>query len=469
MADILSFFSISLNDDQKNTVSTIEPFLNNKHQNIFILKGHAGTGKTTLALGIIKYLQSKKTPFVLLASTGKAAKVLTDKTHHKSSTIHRSIYAIDEDTLNEENKTRKLGFKLSVNHDDPNTVYIVDESSMISDRPVKNAFIRFGSARLLSDLFAYINKRKIIFIGDPAQLPPVNNLFSAALNEIYIKKTFTIEAEVSSLQQIIRYKPNSGIGYNTKEIRDSIQRKEFPYLSVKASGYDDVKVYANLNEMVENYVSTIKRIGIDNTLFITLSNKEAGIINRMVRNLLFREKKSLFVNKGEAIMVMHNNYLHNLANGDIVIVSSVSPRFERKAGLTFRDAEVLVNTGGGQELIKCKIIDDLLASTSRDLTNEQDFYLIRDFMIRTKNKGIERKSEQFLEAYITDPYLNALRVKYGYAVTCHKAQGGEWQEVFIEFEKSMFFQSKENQYRWVYTAISRAEKKVHLLQNMCIY
>lgn len=463
------YFDISLNDEQQQAFEKIKRFFQNNDQRVFILKGHAGTGKTTLVKGLIKYLKDQEIKSVLLASTGRAAKILREKASVPASTVHKHIYDFENDELDDKIKIRKLSFRLIKNLDKDNAVYFVDESSIISNQKVKATFLNFGTGMLLTDLLYFCGKRKIVFVGDPAQLPPVNCKFSAALNEVYFNKKFNIRPQSTNLTQIVRFSQNSGIYHNTNHFRNSIQSSTFPMLSVKASNFGDIQVHHNLQEMVRHYVERIRATGVENCIFINLSNKENTYVNNLTRSYLYSKRKAMQFNKNESLMVVRNNYLHDLLNGDQVLVRSVSPKTEYRAGLRFREAELMHVSESGGNVINAKIIENLLGMNTSDLDQEQEYKLFLDFVIRMRKIGLRSKDQKFKEMMMEDPYLNALRVKYGYAITCHKAQGGEWQEVFIQFERSMFFFPKENIYRWAYTAISRSTEKLHLLDNRCIY
>ncbi len=467
--DTSKYFDINLNGEQQKAVEKLMQFFEQPGKRLFILKGHAGTGKTTLVKGLINYLKKQEVKSVLLASTGRAAKILSEKASVPASTVHKHIYDFASDQLDDKIKIRKLTFKLIKNLAKENTVYFVDESSIISDHKVKATFLNFGTGMLLTDLLYYCGNRKIVFVGDPAQLPPVNCKFSAALSESYFNQQFSINPQTSNLTQIVRFNKSSGIYHNTDHFRQAIQKGSFPMLSIKAKGYADIILHHNLQDMVRHYVERIRTIGVENCIFINLSNKQNNYVNNLTRSYLYSQKKAIQFNKNESLMVVRNNYLHNLLNGDQILVKSVSPKVEYKAGLGFRNAELMhINEAGGQ-VIQAKVIENLLGMNTPDLSQEQEYKLFVDFVIRMRNLGLRASDQKFKEMMMEDPYLNALRVKYGYAITCHKAQGGEWQEVFIQFEKSMFYFQKADLYRWAYTAISRSMKKLHLLDNRCIY
>jgi ATP-dependent exoDNAse (exonuclease V) alpha subunit len=466
MSAIESYSHLTFNQDQSAAAEKLEQFINDPNTQVFILTGHAGTGKTSMISAIIRYLNERKQTAILLASTGRAAKVVGEKTGYHAETVHKHIYQLNTNISDEKNKIQKLTFRLRTNTSQLNTVYIIDESSMISDHPVESVFINFGTGRLLSDLFFYAGNRKIIFLGDPGQLPPVNTQFSPCLNKDYLMNNKEKATCLASLNQIMRFGHNTGIAYNSNALRQSIASGNLSYLEIQQSGFQDITIHYSIEEMVVDYIRSIKSQGIESSLFIAFTNGYTNGINSMVRSILF--PKAFTIVKNELLMVVQNNYKFDLTNGEHILVNEVSPKKEQRAGLTFRDISFQFNDTEGYKVMNGKILEDLLYSSKPSLTQEQEFELWRDFQIRTHQKGIRNKDPEFIEVLITDPYLNALRARFGYAVTCHKAQGGEWNHVFLALEKSLFGLPREFQYRWTYTAISRAIKNLHLLDNMCI-
>lgn len=467
MSSISDYIPFNLNNDQQKAVEKLHDFILTDNSEVFILKGHAGTGKTMLLAAIIKYLTEIEIPIVLLASTGRAAKIVSDKALFEADTVHRHIYKLDIEQQDDENKVRKLIFKLKLNFSSKQTVYLVDETSMISDREVKGIFADFGTGRLLTDFFSFTENRKVIFSGDPCQLPPVNSLFSPCLNSSYIETKFNKRVIKCELNEVMRFNENSGISFNTTSIRKSIIEANYSYLDIYVKRYNDLHIYNNLEDMTEMYVNKILSSGVDNSIFLTFSNPMAAKINTLTRNYLFPDKIKL--QKNELLLVVKNNYKYNIANGEHIVVTTVSGDSIKKAGLTFLKIDAILKDTNGNRIISGYIIEDLLYATETSLTQEQEYELYVDFIIRMKTQGITTKSDLFLPMLVSDPYLNALRVKYGYAITCHKAQGGEWNDVFMLFESSLFNpRQKENTYRWAYTAISRGIKNVHFLNNMCL-
>lgn len=467
MPHLSSFFDFPLTPEQQTAVDRMIDFFNSS-DDIFILRGQAGTGKTSLVKGLIKYLQSVRIPAKLMASTGRAAKVLSVKTGLRAETMHRYIYTMSLHEIDERTEKVIIDFRLRPNADEVQTIYFVDESSMISDQKSLNVSLKFGSGKLLTDMLLFANGRKVVFIGDPAQLPPVNYLHSPALNPDYFVNNFSKRVRNVNLQGIQRFSSETGIGRNVKELQRHIGELSFPYLSIRVSGSRDMHICSSEEVLARTYAGSIRRLGIDNCIMLTFSNKMANNLNHQVRQKLFGRNTSR-VNRGELLVVIQNNYKHSLYNGDHLEILEVSESTETVAGIVFRNVKARVLSEGAYVAFEGKVIDTLLNGDSQNLGPKQDFELMRDFYIRAHRLGIKKNTPDFINFMLSDPYLNALRVKYGYAITCHKAQGGEWQHVFVALEPVLFVQDKQFTYRWVYTAISRAINEVFFLQNRCLY
>lgn len=520
MKNLNKYYPFKLTEEQEQLTEALIDFIESDDE-VFILKGYAGTGKTSIMLGLVKYLGEQKMPFMLMASTGRASKVLSEKAHYPASTVHSAIYVLQiieskKNKKDDDEPSYRVAFRQKRPNPIHNTIYFVDESSMLANTLQKGGNFMFGSGYLLNDLFTYKGPGKIVFIGDPAQLPPVNVKFSAALSKNFFANNFDVGIREFSLEQVMRYKKHSGMYFNTTHLRNVIISKRFPPLSIKTSEFDDMEVYYHENDLVKSYYQTIKRIGVDNTIYITFTNKTAAEVNHKVRVHLWGVNKVAQLQINESLMVARNNYLYGLNNGDLITVDAIDAKTEKKAGLTFKKITIRIHDPqqGGLVLKEVMIINDLLHIPSRDLNLEQDMDLLKNYfgrmryaaeeiyeawlsvqnlnkeeaMIRLDRLAAEKKIQINAETLVekntsknrfikqvafhnmqTDPYLNALRVKYGYAITCHKAQGSEWPHVFIHFEKSLSYLDKENLYRWTYTAISRAENKLHLLNSYYLY
>lgn len=483
------FKSNVLTEGQKHLIKEFEIFLSDD-SSCFLLKGYAGTGKTFMMKGLTDYLSKNNRNFKIAAPTGRAAKVISQKTNQKASTIHKLIYS-SKDLKEFKTKdidgteTYKFYYELINNDDSSNTIYIVDESSMISNVYSESEFFRFGSGFLLTDLVKYINfdnndhNKKIIFIGDNAQLPPVNMNFSPALNVEYLKENCDVKAREFELTEVVRQKSESGILFNATKIRESLKANIYNSLDIDTT-YADIH-HTPHEDLLEKYLDACDNKIDDETIIIAHSNHSVKEYNDFVRNHFFPTQK--FITKGDKIILVNNNYNYpqlELLNGDFGSVAEVSPtneyktiklRNKNKLGqvvetdvpLTFRDITITFKDNN-QILhhIECKIIENLLYSQKRDLSSDELKAIYIDFKIR--NYKLKTGTKEFKDALRSDRYFNALRIKFGYAITCHKAQGGEWKNTFLNCQTSMgTFNS--NYYRWLYTGISRASENLFTIDE----
>jgi len=446
----------------------------NSGQNILIINGYAGTGKTTLIKGFLNYLAKCNKPCTLLASTGRAAKILSNITGHNATTIHSEIYKFDD--LNEnigivagrvenENDTEPgwLFPKFELCRNESNTnIFIVDESSMISDEEDKEPEIAFfGSGKLLSDLLNFAPNGKFIFVGDECQLPPVRGAFSPALDKNYLQKEFGLKVIKSTLSEIVRVKKDNNLLLATQEIRKLIsQKNEQKWMKFPLKNYSNINIVSDENTFIDNYVKDIKFNKYSNATLICRSNKTVARMNNLIREKLGR--KSNNIQKGELLLITQNNLLSGLMNGDLVKVINVWER-EKKAFLTFRRVEV-------EELSSNKrytqfLIEEVLFQNIPRLTKMQQRNLYINYYKRQKEKGILPSSKEFKDGLFKDEYLNALRAVFGYAVTCHKAQGGEWNNVYLNIPKRIALNTCKEDFQWLYTALTRAKEYVYLIDG----
>jgi len=479
--NLTKFFSFAPTDEQIKALGEIIQFCILPFDNtnrIFVLKGHAGTGKTSLVKCLLSYFSSynsqfdNKSPerinFVLLASTGRAAKVLSDKTKRQVHTVHKQIYKYKPDE-EQGNSYDSLIFSIADCNLTDNTILVIDESSMLGNNVSKDNYIQFGSGKTLSDLLTYSEQNKIIFIGDSAQLPPVHEKLSIALSPEHIEELFGIASSYYHLQIIKRFTEESSIYTNAKQVLNSILLNEFPKQFQMNFKGDDINVYDELDEMVKQYADCFNRDrnDISNCIFITSTNKLAGEVNKRIRQLIFSQYG--FLHKGEFLMITKNNYKYNVMNGDTVKVLHVSPNKETLPGLALSFRQI--TAGYGIEpyytTFTSFIIEESLRSPYASLGIDDERALFQNFMLRMQQKRIRTNSSEFINQLMLDPYLNALRVKYGYAVTGHKSQGGEWRDVFIIFQSNLFIDhDKQNTYRWIYTALTRATERLHIYRNI---
>jgi ATP-dependent exoDNAse (exonuclease V) alpha subunit len=430
----------------------------------FMLKGYAGTGKTTLVSTIIKVLKDFGYRTVLLAPTGRAAKVMSQYTRKNAQTIHKKIY---RQVANPH--TGNLEFKRQPNYHQK-TVFIIDESSMISDDP------DFGTRGLLTDLFEYVfttddegqdTGNRLMFIGDTAQLPPVHKSISPALDANYLQSSFHVGVLEHELTEVMRQDANSGILLNATNLRDSLRNaQEDVLIPIKfiTKGHRDF--YRMTSDRLEEGLQyAYRKFGRENTIVLTRSNKTAVQYNRYIRQRIFDQDEEL--NTGDLLMIVRNNYFWLdeeteagfLANGDFVEVRKIR-KVEELYGFRFATLVLRLTDYAEQEEFEAKIILNTLYSNSASLSQEENRNLYE--AIQEDYMHIVSKRDRN-EAMRKDPYLNALQVKFAYALTCHKSQGGQWNAVFVEQGYLTEDQINSEYVRWLYTAITRASDELFLV------
>ena len=437
---------------------------------------------------LIQQFQKDNINYRLLASTGRAAKVLTNVSgsNAAASTIHSLVYRFaglnqDLDSVKEEKDVDGQLFIVfapaSIKEDvDKESIYIVDESSMISDQEDHNVIQAcFGRGRLLKDLLDY-DKRpnsKFLFVGDPCQLPPIQQYFSPALDQQYIRNTFHQDVQEAQLTEIMRQKGASDLITTANKIRQCYRQapeSQSHYGNQKVWGYipfrnvDSIHLHASETSMVETYMDNVKRYGYNHSVFVCRSNALCSKFSDIVRKQLgFRPEVSV----GDLLMVIQNNLRANLLNGDLVQVESISPNVTTRAGLHFRSVRVKELFSGIS--YSTLLLEDTLYQKQLNLSSVQQKNLFVDFVMRTRRNGIRQSNkEAFQTAMQNDPYLNALRCSFGYAVTCHKAQGGEWDEVFVTMPRNITLNPTKETYQWIYTAMTRAKKVLHVMDDFYI-
>lgn len=422
---------------------------------IMLIRGYAGTGKTTLLKSLVKTLNTLKQKSVLLAPTGRAAKVLASYSGHPAWTIHKKIYRqkSGRDGLGEFVLDRNLH---------KHTCFIVDEASMIGDRSSDSVF---GSGDLLRDLLDYMESGsgcRLVLVGDTAQLPPVGLEISPALNPERLI-SFGYKVREIELTDVVRQAEGSGILFNATSIRHLITRglKDYPHFNFTV--YPDITLVSG-EELLETISSSYDRYGTSDTIVVTRSNKRANKFNAGIRReILWREEQ---VSPGDLLMVVKNNYfwkdqgntLDFIANGDIIRVMKVLST-EEVHGHTF--ANILISMPDYHDIeLEVKVLLDVidLDGPSLDYEQQKSLYLsvAEDYPDEVSRKGLSDKVS-------ADPYYNALQVKFAYAVTCHKAQGGQWKSVFLDqgyFTDEML---TIDYLRWLYTAFTRASEKLYLV------
>lgn len=475
---------IKLTDDQQRVLKRILDFVDCKDDRVFILKGYAGTGKTTLMRFLIKELDRKNRNYRLVAPTGRAAKVMANISESAggATTIHSMIYSftgLDEEkpeqAMPEMDSTGQLllNFEPVKINSNVSTVYIIDESSMIADIETKDPTqAKFGSGKLLTELMQYDSnpESKFLFVGDPCQLPPVEQYFSPALMPDYFRQHFGVGVQEEQLTQIMRQADDNDIVTASKRIRtlwsQAPESKE-EYGTRKLWGklpfrnHSDIEFHTNKDLMVEHYVHGIQENGLNHGVIICRSNKACNELSASIRERLSLHVGS--IQEGDLLMVLQNNLLTGLANGDLLVVDRVTDQIASMAGLRFH--YIKVTDLATSNVYNSWIIEDILFQAQPNLDKVQQTALFRDFIIRMGKLGISEKSPAFFDRMMHDPYLNALRCNYGYAVTCNKAQGGEWDEVYIDMPRNITLNPAKPDYQWVYTAMTRARKTLHLVND----
>ena len=467
--------------DQAKTIDSLCDFiLTPGTESIYVLRGFAGTGKTSLVSALVKTMEGIGRECALMAPTGRAAKVLSLYADHTAHTVHKRIYrqkSFDKDSI----------FTLDFNMRS-NILFICDEASMISNDEYSGGSI-YGTGRLLDDMvhFVYGGRGcRLILMGDTAQLPPVGECESPALNDDELR-CYGLEVESSTLRQVVRQAEESGILWNAtllRELMDTEQIFSLPQLRFK--GFADVKRVMG-NELIEVIEECYHRDGEDETIVVTRSNKRAIAYNNGIRaKILWREEA---VEGGDILMVAKNNYYWTetlngqlmtealkegkspeeaestpfdfIANGDTAIVRHL--RNERCFyGFTFADAELEFPDYDNYSMHITVLLDTLQAEAP-SLTKEQQEQLYNGIMEDYAGDPTLRSKQDKLKALRQDPYYNALQIKYAYAITCHKAQGGQWTNVFIDQGYMTEDMLGPDYFRWLYTALTRARTRVYFV------
>ena len=480
--------SISLTKSQQNVLKQIVDFVELSANRVFILKGYAGTGKTTLMRFLIQELEKQEKDYRLLASTGRAAKILANLSNRNSSTstIHSMIYSFNglskEFDEKEEPVADQAGQLFLVfeptkidERKDPDTVYMIDEASMVSDIATADVTqAQFGEGRLLKELLDYDPRpnSKFIFVGDPCQLPPITEYYSPALSPDYFQNTFNINAQEAQLTEIMRQKGTSGIIDASKQIRSLYtnapnvktgygRQRLWGFLPFRQ--YGDIQLHNNLEEMIDDYVAKIKSSGLNSAICICRSNGACSKLSFDIRQKLGFTGR---FQKGDLLMIIQNNLPTGLMNGDMVTIEEIADTCESRGGLTFRQVKV-------KELFtQCSyttlIIEEIVNQSRLNLDSMQQQSLFIDFIVRMRNQGIKQKDSRFNHMMFNDPYLNALRCVYGYAITCHKSQGGEWDDVYVHVPRNITLNPIKETYQWIYTAMTRAKKTLHMIDDFFI-
>ena len=430
--------------------------LSQKENPTYVLRGYAGTGKTSLVKTLVRTLPAIGMRYVLMAPTGRAAKVLSNYTGQNASTIHRKIY---QAMTYPDGSIRIARAENKYKH----TLFIVDEASMIGEQR------DFGGSSLLDDLLSYVfsgEDCRLLLIGDTAQLPPVESNESPALDCDYLKSQFPITAATYELTEVKRQALESGILYNATDIRELISQNLYEYALpiFHLQGFDDIQKIEpeTFEEMLHNAFANIS----DNeAVIVCKSNKRANMFNQAIRGRILNIEGEIAT--GDKLMVVKNNYfwaegnnaINFIANGDMAEIRKIK-HFEDMYGFRFADVELSFTDYPDAPNIEAKILLDTLNSNSPSLTNEESQQLFT--AIEEDYMDIPNRRERYKEMK-KNPWFNALQVKFAYALTCHKTQGGQWNSVFIDSSLNLKETLEVEDLRWLYTALTRAQERVYFV------
>jgi exodeoxyribonuclease-5 len=437
---------------QLNAINQLDAFfLHAKPRSAFLLKGYAGTGKTTLIAALVRSMEVTGFKVQLLAPTGRASKVMSQYSRRQAFTIHKRIFKPEV-----ESESGMVVFK-RVKNSFQHTLFIVDEASMVDNTA------QFGKRGVLEELIRYVfegENNLLMIIGDTAQLPPVGTLLSPALDKQVLETAFQLQVTDAELTEVVRQEADSGILDLATQVRENLRSKLH---STDYYGFEDVLLVSkqDVPELIE---SAYRKHGESETVVICRSNKTAVLYNQMIRHQIFWKENDL--ERGDLLMVVKNNYtalpensdVGFIANGDIVEVLDISNR-EEKYGHQFADAEIQLVDYPDQTPFVTKILLDGLSSDTASLSQEQNRLLFHAVLADAQRYGQTKKAMAQVQK---DPYLNALQVKFAYALTCHKSQGGQWKHVFVD--QGFVRDPTDAEYlRWLYTAFTRATHRLYLV------
>ncbi|MFB9053744.1 ATP-dependent RecD-like DNA helicase [Formosa undariae] len=435
-----------------------EFIFNTNPKSLYLLKGYAGTGKTTIVSTIVSNLWKINKSAVLMAPTGRAAKVISNYSKKEAFTIHKKIYFPKKD------KGGGVKFVLQPNKH-KNTIFIVDEASMIPDTPGESKFAEQGS--LLDDLMQYVyggTNCKLLLIGDTAQLPPVKLDISPALEQKTLVLNYDKEVVCMELDEVVRQEQDSGILFNATILRETLSGSFFDSFKFDVNPYKDIIRLIDGQEIMDAISDSYSDLGNEETAIIVRSNKRANAYNQQIRDrILFNENE---LSAGDYLMIVKNNYFWLkptseagfIANGDIVEVLEI---FSIKELYGFRFAEVKMRMVDYPQMqpIETVLLLDTISAESPSLTYEDSNRLYQEVM---KDYEEETSNYKKFTKVKANKYFNALQVKFSYAITCHKSQGGQWSTVFVE-QPYLPDGINRDYLRWLYTAVTRAKDKLYLI------
>ena len=460
-ANVLLALPYTPNDQQVAVIAALSRFCSpapTQTDRVFVVNGYAGTGKTSLTGALVKTLATVGVQTVLLAPTGRAAKVFGAYAGHQAYTIHRKIYR------HQFGADYAAGTAPVQENNSRNTVFIVDEASMIGAGDERGG-------NLLEDLIHYVysgENCRLILLGDTAQLPPVGSTESPAMNADALRR-LGLKVSRATLTATARQQKGSGILYNATWLRRAMASPELPALKVTVNGFDDVAIVGP-EDLPEQLETAYGLDGVEETLLITRSNRSATEYNRAIRaRVLYIEEE---LQRGELLIVAKNNYYWTrkqkgvdfIANGDVVKVTRVKST-ERRYGLRFADVELSM-PDRGDTTVEAKLMIETLNTDSAAMTQDDYNRLYYGLIDDPEMFPMDMPYELRVAKLRDNPYWNALQVKYAYAATCHKAQGGQWSNVFVDVSYVPPEAMGIDFYRWLYTAVTRARKKLYfIMQN----
>ncbi|MBU2903860.1 MULTISPECIES: AAA family ATPase [Arenibacter] len=432
--------------------------LSKEKDSVFMLKGFAGTGKTTIVGTIVTNLWKTTMKAVLMAPTGRAAKVMSNYSGTQAFTIHRKIY------FPKKQSGGGVQFVLSPNKH-RNTIFIVDEASMIPDTPTDSKLMENGS--LLDDLLMYVysgHNCKLILIGDTAQLPPVHLNISPALDENQLALNYNKEVIKLELDEVVRQAEDSGILVNATNLREQLQSEFFDDFKFSVSHYTDIVRLVDGNDIQEAIDDSYSQNGKEETAIIVRSNKRANLYNENIRNRILYLENELAT--GDYMMVVKNNYFWLkptseagfIANGDIIEVLEIFA-IKELYGFKFAEVKVKMVDYPNQKPFETVLLLDTIMAETPSLSYDDGNRLYQEVM---KDYADEKSKYKKFLAVKNNKFFNALQVKFSYAITCHKSQGGQWNTVFVE--QPYLPNGIDKEYlRWLYTAVTRAKDKLYLI------
>jgi hypothetical protein len=498
--DVTQSETFELSEDQKHAFDIFKQFISGeKDEKVMILKGYAGTGKTTLLKFFYNHLLEKRLNPVVATPTNKAKNVVLGKLGKQAtvSTLHGLIYTFDNVKATKQNAWTGGDGQLYTNFErrslndavksvfklDPleevseefikNITFMFDEASMISTFEDEKIYVtKFGSGSLINDFFkVYGTELKYLFIGDPCQLPPPNDeKFSSALSKQFFEETMQLKTFEIELTQVKRQNDDSGILEMATALRNKIVTKKVPnYPSlIYKYNFKDVELANNLDHLVNLYLKHIEKFGIDNCVMICYTN---GVVNKINKTIKEKLNKGLNIEVGDVLSNYQNNRLYGLDNGERIIVKEIKERLNKATKTFLKIRAKVIDTG---DEIECYILENFLMNSQPQLTPEENQFLMIDFDKRMSQNNIKRNSMQYKIALSNDIYMNALKCKYGYANTIHKSQGSEWDYVFMALSSQDFYvkernyESSEYMAKLMYTGITRAKYKLFVTDGYWI-